>query len=182
MERKMNQNCCVVYWFTFYFIRKAHLTKGGLLTGDPKSLKQAGGKEQHQYSLEHGKEDPSLERSRVEKPMALKISTPSASVLGIYRVLEVHSVKERERGGGGREGERERKRETERQRDRSDHHCCAEIGDEFTLSLAKNSCFSFLKSQMVTFVALNFAISSHFPLPKEFTLFVQTLLIGATSN
>ena len=38
-------------------------------------------------------------------------------------------------------GERERERDTERERDRRKwrHHCRAKIGDEFTLSLAKNS-------------------------------------------
>ena len=61
------------------------------------------------------------------------------------------------------------------------------IGDEFTLSLAKNSHFSFLRSDfpslpswMVTIVALKFAMSSHFLLPKKFALFVPTLLNGAS--
>ena len=50
------------------------------------------------------------------------------------------------------------------------------IGDELTLSLAKNSHFSFLlhTSRLslrgeVTMVALKFAMSSHFPLPKIFS-------------
>ena len=52
------------------------------------------------------------------------------------------------------------------------------IGDEFTLSLAENSHFSFLPlhfpslpSSMVTIVALKFAMCSHTPLPKNFALF-----------
>ena len=50
------------------------------------------------------------------------------------------------------------------------------IGDELTLSLAKNSHFSFLPSHFpslrekkVTMVALKFAMSSHFPVPKIFS-------------
>ena len=56
---------------------------------------------------------------------------------------------------------------------------CRTIGDELTLSLAKNSHFSFLPSHFpslpsrrdgeVTIVALKFAMSSHFPLPKIFS-------------
>ena len=48
------------------------------------------------------------------------------------------------------------------------------IGDELTLSLAKNSHFSFLPSHFPFLpsrrghVALKFAMSSHFPLPKFF--------------
>ena len=73
----------------------------------------------------------------------------------------------------------------------------AKIGDEFTLSLAKNShnCngftlslaknshFSFLPSRfpsLVTIVAPKFAMSSHFPLPKHVALFVPTLSNGAS--
>ena len=73
---------------------------------------------------------------------------------------------ERERGGGGGGGR-------DRDRRKWRHHCRAEIGDEFTLSLAKNSHlllpshFSFLPSQMVTIVVLKFAMSSHFPLPNN---------------
>ena len=47
-----------------------------------------------------------------------------------YIVREVLSVRERER---------ERYRERERERRKWRHHCRAKIGDEFTLSLAKNS-------------------------------------------
>ena len=47
--------------------------------------------------------------------------------------------------------ERERERETDRQRRKWRHHCRAKIGDEFPLSLAKNS---------------HLAMSLHFPLPK----------------
>ena len=47
-----------------------------------------------------------------------------------YIVHEVLSVRERER---------ERERDTERERRKWRHHCRAKIGDEFTLSLAKNS-------------------------------------------
>ena len=89
-------------------------------------------------------------------------------------------------------------RERERYRDRRKwcHHCCAKIGDEFTLSLAKNSHnsdeftlslakkshFLFLPSHFptLTIVALKFAMSSHFPLPKNFALFVPTLSNGAS--
>ena len=92
-------------------------------------------------------------------------------------------------------GEREREiyRESERERERWKwrHHCRAKIGDEFTLSLAKNShlamslhfplpkirtfWFSLHIShltllKMVTIVALKFAMSSHFPLPKNSAL------------
>ena len=60
---------------------------------------------------------------------------------------------------GEREREIQRERERERERDRRQwrHHCRAKIGDEFTLSLAKNSHFSFLPS--------------HFPSPSLFPLF-----------
>ena len=44
------------------------------------------------------------------------------------------------------ERERERERDTERERRKWRHHYRAKIGDEFTLSLAKNSHFSFLPS------------------------------------
>ena len=50
------------------------------------------------------------------------------------------------------------------------------IGDELTLFLAKNSHFSFIPDTSrlslhgeVTMVALKFAMSSHFPLPKIFS-------------
>ena len=98
-----------------------------------------------------------------------------------------------------RERERERERDTEK--DGSDVTSVAlklamnlhlplpkirTIGDGLTLSLAKNSHFSFLPShfpslpsrrvQEVTIVALKFAMSSHFPLPKIFfALFVPPL-------
>ena len=49
------------------------------------------------------------------------------------------------------ERERERERDTDRQRRKWRHHCRAKIGDEFTLSLARNS---------------QLAMSLHFPLPK----------------
>ena len=75
------------------------------------------------------------------------------------------------------------------------HHCGAEIrneftlsiaknffavfGDELTLSLAKNSHFSFHGD--VTIVALKFAMTSHFPLPKFFfALFVPPLSNGTS--
>ena len=97
--------------------------------------------------------------------------------------------------------EREREREGERERRKCRHHCRAKlamslhfplpkirtIGDKFTLSLAKNSHFSFLPSHvpslpslMVTIVALKLAMSSHFPLPKHFALFVPTLSNGVS--
>ena len=83
------------------------------------------------------------------------------------------------------ERERERERDTERERRKWRHHCRAKIGDEFTLSLAKNShnwrwaytfpCQKFalfdspftLPLSPFTMVALKFAMSSHFPLPKK---------------
>ena len=60
-----------------------------------------------------------------------------------YIVREVLSVRERERDT---DRQRERERERERERRKWRHHCRAKIGDEFTLSLAKNSHFSFLPS------------------------------------
>ena len=98
-----------------------------------------------------------------------------------YIVREVLSVKERER-------DTDRQRDSERRKWR--HHCRAKIGDEFTLSLAKNShnwrwayTFPYQKFALfvspftlpvspfaeVTMVALKFAMSSHFPLPKIFS-------------
>ena len=100
----------------------------------------------------------------------------------------------------------ERERDTERERDRRKwrHHCRAKIGDEFALSLAKNSHnwrwrlhfplpkirtfrFSLHTSRPslhgeVTMVALKFAMSSHFPLPKIFSpwLFVPPLSNGTS--
>ena len=94
-----------------------------------------------------------------------------------------------------REREREREIQTERERDGSDVTIVAlklamnlhfplpkirTIGDELTLSLAKNSPkirtfrFSRHTSRLslrgeVTILALKFAMSSHFPLPKSFS-------------
>ena len=92
-----------------------------------------------------------------------------------------------------RERERERERDTDRERERRKwrHQCRAKIGDEFTLSLAKNShnwrwaytfpCQKFALSvspftlpvspftEMSPLWALKFAMSSHFPLPKHFS-------------
>ena len=91
-----------------------------------------------------------------------------------------------------REREREREREIQTDRDGSDVTIVAlklamnlrfplpkirTIGDELTLPLAKTSHFSFLPSHFpslslhgeVTMVALKFAMSSHFPLPKIFS-------------
>ena len=83
--------------------------------------------------------------------------------------------------------ERERYRDSDRERDGSDVTIVAlelamnlhfpvpkirTIGDELTLSLAKNSHSSFLPSRRgpeVTIVSLKFAMSSHFPLPKIFS-------------
>ena len=77
----------------------------------------------------------------------------------------------------------EREREIQRERDGSDVTIVAlklamnlhiplpkirTIGDELTLSLAKNSHFSFLPSRRGHHCALKFAMSSHFPLPKIF--------------
>ena len=97
-----------------------------------------------------------------------------------YIVREVLSVRERER---------ERYREREIERDGSDVTIFAlklamnlhfllpkirTIGNELTLSLAKNSHFSFLPPHFPSLpsrrghVALKFAMSSHFPLPKFF--------------
>ena len=89
-----------------------------------------------------------------------------------------------------RERERYRQRERDRERRKWRHHCRAKIGDEFTLSLAKDSQlamslhfplpkirtfrFSLHTSRLslrgeITMVALKFAMSSHFPLPKLFS-------------
>ena len=90
-----------------------------------------------------------------------------------------------------RERERERYRERERERRKWRHHCRANIGDEFTLSLCQKFAqlamslhfplpktrtfrFSLHTSRRslhgeVTIVALKFAMSSHFPLPKFFS-------------
>ena len=103
-----------------------------------------------------------------------------------YIVREVLLVRERER-----EREREIQREREREIDGSDVTIVAlklamnlhfslpnicTIGDELTLSLAKNSHFRFSlhTSRLslhgeVTMVALKFAMSSHFPLPNFFS-------------
>ena len=69
-----------------------------------------------------------------------------------YIVREVRSVRERERE---REIQREREGEKERYRRKWRHHCRAKIGDEFTLSHAKNShnCCEF---------TLSLAKNSHF--------------------
>ena len=93
------------------------------------------------------------------------------------------------------EREREWERETEiqrsRERDRRKwrHHCRAKIGDEFTLSLAKNSHFSFLPSH---FPSLPSRRGHHggaeirneftFPLPKIFSPsgFVPSLSNGTS--
>ena len=59
-----------------------------------------------------------------------------------YIVREALSVREREREREReRDTDRQRERERERERERRKwrHHCRAKIGDEFTLSLAKNS-------------------------------------------
>ena len=81
--------------------------------------------------------------------------------------------------------ERERERERLRETDGSDVTIIALK----LVSLAKNSHFSFLPShssllpsRIVTIVALKFAMSSHFPLPKKIALFVPTLSKGATGN
>ena len=84
----------------------------------------------------------------------------------------------------------EREIQRERQRRKWRHHCRAKIGDQFTLSLAKNSQlamslhfslpkirtsrFSLHTSRLslhgeVTIVVLKIAMSSHFPLPTFFS-------------
>ena len=92
-----------------------------------------------------------------------------------------------------RERERERERGIQTERDGSDVTIVAlklamnlhfplpkirTIGDELTLSLAKNSHFSFLPSHFPSLpsrrghhctVSLKFAMRSHFPLPKFFS-------------
>ena len=92
-----------------------------------------------------------------------------------YIVREVLSVRERERERE-RERDTERERERERERRKWRHHCRAKIGDEFTLSLAKNSPFSFLPSHFPSlplrrghYHGAEIAMSSHFPLPKFFS-------------
>ena len=95
-------------------------------------------------------------------------------------VREVLSVRERERY-------RERERERERERRKWRHHCRAKIGDEHTFTCQKFAQlamslhfplpkirtfrFSLHTSRLslhgeVTIVALNFAMSSHFPSPN----------------
>ena len=88
-----------------------------------------------------------------------------------FRWEERERERERERY---RQRERERERERERRKWR--HHCRAKIGDEFTLPLPKIRTFRFSlhTSRLflhgeVTIVALKFATSSHFPLPKKFS-------------
>ena len=53
-----------------------------------------------------------------------------------------------------REREKDTDRQTERERRKWRHHCRAKIGDEFTLSLAKNSHFSFLPSHFPSLPSL----------------------------
>ena len=114
-----------------------------------------------------------------------------AVIIGSAEALPILCVRyfwwERERE---RERYREREREREREIDGGDVTIVAlklamnlhfplpirTIGDELTLSLAKNSHFSFSlhTSRLslhgeVTMVALKFAMSSHFPLPKIFS-------------
>ena len=94
---------------------------------------------------------------------------------------EEHSVRERER-----DTERERERERERRKWR--HHCRAKIGDQFTLSLAKNSHFSFLPSHFPSLPSrrghhCGAEIRNDFTLSvakKFFALFVPTLSNGAS--
>ena len=76
-----------------------------------------------------------------------------------YIVREVLLVRERERE---REIQRERERERERERRKWRHHCRAKIGDEFTLSLAKNS---HNWRWAYTFPCQKFALFSPFTLP-----------------
>ena len=92
------------------------------------------------------------------------------------------------RWGRERERDRERERERERERRKWRHYCRAKISDEFTLPLAENShnwrwvytfpCQKF--ALFVSIVALKFAMSSHFLLPKKFAAFVSTLWNGAS--
>ena len=77
-----------------------------------------------------------------------------------------------------RDTDRGRERERERERRKWRHHCRAKIGDEFTLSLAKTSHFSFLPSHFPSLHSRrghhcgaeirNEFTESHFPLPKFF--------------
>ena len=112
-----------------------------------------------------------------------------------YIVREVRSVRERERE---RERERDTHRERERDRRKWRHHCRTKIGDEFTLSHAKNShncCeftlslakkshFSFLPSHSLSHHCGVEIRSSHFPLPKNSpSLIVPTLsLLNGASH
>ena len=77
-----------------------------------------------------------------------------------YIVREVLLVRERER---------ERERDTDRQRRKWRHHCRAKIGDEFTLSLAKNSHLA----MSYTFPCRKFA-----PFDSPFTLPISPFLNG----
>ena len=65
-------------------------------------------------------------------------------------------------GGGGGGGEFLDRQTNRGDRRKRRHHCRSEIGEEFTLSL------DFLSSQMVTMVALTFAVSSDSLQPKHF--------------
>ena len=90
-----------------------------------------------------------------------------------------------------------REREIHRERQKWRHHCRAKIGDEFTRSLAKFRTwlwvYTFPCQKFALFVSpftlpispflycgaeIRVAMSSHFPLPKNFALFVPTLSSG----
>ena len=124
--------------------------------------------------------------------MYLTHNIGSAEALPILCVRYFRWERERERE---REIQTERERERERKRERRKwrHHCRAKIGDEFTLSLAKNShnwrwvyllhfplpkirtfrfslhTFRLSLHGEVTIVALKFATSSHYTFPKNFS-------------
>ena len=91
---------------------------------------------QYKISLTFSYKTPFERELRPHTPLYVSFYRKRGSAS--YIVREVLSVRERER-------------ETERERRKWRHHCRAKIGDEFTLSLAKNS---------------QLAMSLHFPLPK----------------
>ena len=107
----------------------------------------------------------------------------SAEALPILCVRYFRWERERERE---RERDTQRERERERERRKWRHHCRAKIGDEFTLSLAKNShnwrwAYTFPCQKFALFVSpfteirrghhcgAEIRMSSHFPLPTFFS-------------
>ena len=149
------------------------------------------------FSMIHGSSEKSLSKKRSIAKESL--SSAKDFPVFVYMCMPVTRDANRKRGSASyivrevlsvRERERDTDRQRERERDGSDVTIVAlklamnlhfplpkirTIGDELTLSLAKNSHFSFLPSHFPSLpsrrghliVALKFAMSSHFPLPKN---------------